>query len=133
MNYLENNIWNENMKFISGLGWLVPVLFFAIYYAVRYIVISLFSLEYFFAQLWPKIAIAVLFALCSWLLAYRKNVRSKVLVIDADTGETIGRAPAKHQFLFIPMQYWGLLLIVALIMSVIFDWWNACELMILCK
>lgn len=121
------------MKFISGWGWGLPVSLLLIILLVRQSLAYLFNDGYFYQHLWPKYLIVVLFSLFCLFIGYRKNLKKKILVIDADSGETLGAAPCKHQLLYFPVQYWALILPILFVLSYKYtDWWQDCRLPLLC-
>ena len=77
---------------------------------------AVFGAGYYEANVWPKVAGAVVAAAVIWLVGRRLNSDPGRTVIDKQTGRemTLRR---RHTFFFIPMEYWApiVLVLVALV------------------
>ncbi len=67
--------------------------------------------NYFQAHLWPKIAALWITGVSSFFLGRYANSRPPRLVIDKTTGQEIAQKPI-HDFMFIKLEYWGLIFVV---------------------
>ena len=87
----------------SGAGILVPIIWFACYFAVALVVGAFTPPGYWEAHNWPKLAGCWLAAPPIGLLGLMLNAPS----------ETEADAPrGNHSFFFIPMELWSLVMIV---------------------
>jgi hypothetical protein len=94
-----------------GWGFLVVVFVFGASLATELITESVTGdHEFYQAQAWP-LALAFLIAgVVTWLVGQRLNAGSTRTVIDKATGQE-SRITRAHTFFFVPMQYWGVVLI----------------------
>jgi hypothetical protein len=95
-----------------GLGFLVAVIIFACSLAANLISNEKLGSGYYDHHKWP-FAISLLFssAIC-WSLGDYLRKRSDRAVIDKRTGEEFVVNQSKHTLFFIPMHWWGPILLV---------------------
>jgi hypothetical protein len=105
----------------SGWGFMVAVLVFALSLATELGVESYFGDDrYYQTHAWPLAAALLVAAAVTWLWGSRLNRGPGRTVIDKQTGreEVIG-GPGRHRLFFVPMQYWGPILAVGALVSLI--------------
>ena len=99
-----------------GYGYLVVVFYVGAFILTQLIVDSILGEGLYTSRTWPKyIAVAVGAILC-WLVGrwLHSGVPPKRLR-DLDTGEEFALPPPSHEFLYLKVEYWGLLGAVACI------------------
>lgn len=97
-----------------GMGWLVPVVVIVSFLVTQFAVNLILGADYYQDNSWPKdvaIILGMLFiGLAGWHYNYRKRTSHK------DPLTELTRKSPQHHFLFIPIQYW------VLIMPLFFVW-----------
>jgi len=102
-----------------GWGILIAVIIFTCSLAANFISNAVAGPTYYDQHKWPFALSLVVSAVICWFwgLAY-KNTPSRV-VIDKQTGQEIILQPPRPALFFIPLQYWGpILLIIAIVLFV---------------
>ena len=102
-----------------GWGVLIIVIVFASSLAANFISNAVAGPTYYDEHKWPLALSLVVSAVICWFwgLAY-KNKPGRV-VIDKQTGNELTLQPARPALFFIPLQYWGpILLIIAVVVFV---------------
>ncbi len=99
--------------FFRGLGILVPVVFGACFYAVIAGCEQLYGKGYFENSYYPK-WIALIFACSSlWFIGRYLNKNKTQVLKDEATGKTVVIRNT-HDFFFVPFQYWGIMIGIAI-------------------
>jgi hypothetical protein len=93
-----------------GLGWLVPVFVFAALMLSQLSVDTIYGDGFYTANTWPKQAALIVAAFAVGVLGIYLNHKRRQLLIDEETGETVGKAPA-HSLFFIPVEYWAVVVL----------------------
>ena len=99
------------------MGWLVPVMFFAGLVLISMAIESIFGQEFYTMNLWPKCLAGVVIAISVGILGYYLNVIKRQVMITPDTGVEVRQEA--HTFFFIPFQYWGVIILVLMILVAI--------------
>ena len=89
----------------------MPVIAFAALILTATAVNAIFGGGYFENHNWPPFLGAVLAGAAVWLLGRRLNGRPGRTMIDRQTGEEV-ELKNKHDLFFIPMEYWGPILVL---------------------
>jgi hypothetical protein len=72
--------------------------------------------NYYQQAIWPLALALVISGVISWFLGKRLNKPRGRTLIDKETGEEVILKNTRHRLFFIPMEYWGpILLVIALI------------------
>lgn len=104
----------------SGWGFLVAVFVFGCSLVMEILVRSITGNENYYQQaIWPLAFALVLSGVISWFLGKRLNKPNDRNLIDKETGEEVILKKAKHKLFFIPMEYWGPILIGIAIIYII--------------
>ncbi len=96
-----------------GFGWLVPVVVFAALILSQLSVDAMYGDGFYTANTWPKQAAFILAAVLIGLLGLLLNYTNRQVLIDEETGEELGKAPA-HSLFFIPIEYWSIIVLALL-------------------
>ncbi len=96
-----------------GFGWLVPVVAFAALILSQLSVDAVYGDGFYTANAWPKQAALVLAAVFIGLLGFFLNYTKRRILVDEETGEELGKAPA-HSLFFIPVEYWAIIVLALL-------------------
>jgi hypothetical protein len=97
----------------SGVGWafLVAVITFLLLLIAEYVIESLFGDDtYYQAHGWPKLLAFFLAGMVIWPLGVYLNRKPGKVMIEKETGKEYLVKP-KHSLFFIPMEYWGPILL----------------------
>lgn len=95
----------------SGWGFLVAVIVFGASLAMELVTETLFRDDRFYqTHAWPLTLALALSGVIIWTLGTYLHARGARTVIDKSTGQELTIA-ARHTFFFIPMRYWGPLLL----------------------
>lgn len=90
-----------------GWGFLVAVFVFGCSLVMELVTESVMRDDtYYQQQAWPLTSAIALAGLLSWFVGSALNRRGGRTVVDQATGETL-TIGGRHDFFFIPMQYWG--------------------------
>jgi hypothetical protein len=103
----------------SGLGFLVPLIVFAVSLVAELSVeSSLHDENYYQSHAWPLAMALIGSAVLTWVLGTYLNRQPGRTVIDKETGreEVLGDVN-RHRLFFIPMQYWGPVLAVLAVVT----------------
>lgn len=105
----------------SGLGFLVAVIVFGFSLMANLISDSISGNEiYWKTHQWPLAVSLLCSSLACWFLGnFLRNRKAKVL-IDKETGEEVVLKPS-HSLFFVPMPYWGPILLVVGIAVLMID------------
>ena len=93
-----------------GFGWLVPVLVFAALILSQLSVDAVYGEGFYTANTWPKQVAFVVAAFSIGFLGFFLNHKWRQILIDEETGEAVGKAPA-HSLFFIPVEYWAVIVL----------------------
>ena len=93
-----------------GFGWLVPVVVIAALILSQLSVDAVYGDGFYTANAWPKQAAFVLAAVLIGLLGFFLNYTKRQILIDEESGEELGKAPA-HSLFFIPIEYWAIIVL----------------------
>lgn len=93
-------------------GWLVPVIFFAIFVITQMGINSSFGDGYYQKNEWPKAIALILSALIVAGFGYLLNHKYREMLVDETGAETKG---SSHTLFFIPVEYWAIIVPVFLI------------------
>jgi ATP/ADP translocase len=95
----------------SGLGFLVAAIAFLLLLIAEYVTESLFGDEFYYqAHGWPKLLAFFLAGMVIWPLGKYLNSKQGKIMIEKETGKEVLIKP-KHSLFFIPMEYWGPILL----------------------
>lgn len=99
----------------------MAVLVFAVSLATELGVEAYFGDDrYYQTHAWPLAAALLVAAAVTWLWGSRLNRGPGRTVIDKQTGrEEVLGGPGRHRLFFVPMQYWGPILAVGALVSLI--------------
>jgi hypothetical protein len=98
--------------FWRGKGWLVPVITIGAFIGTQLAVNSILNdQDYYTQNTWPKILAGIIAAAGIWISSYNLNSAKKSFSGDL-TGESEATMSPQHSFMFIPMEYWALIIIV---------------------
>jgi hypothetical protein len=105
----------------QGLGFLVAVVIFGCSLVANLIFNAKVGPGYYDHHKWP-FAVSLLFssAIC-WFLGERLQKRSDRIVIDKQTGKEFVLNQSRHALFFIPMHWWGPILLVGAVILFIVD------------
>ena len=93
----------------GGLVLLIPIIACLI---MNFVTAKAFNeTTYFQDNLWPKVAALWLTGIISWFVGRYLNTRPERIVIDRETGREV-RQRLVHDFLFIRIEYWGIIFAV---------------------
>lgn len=107
-------IWN-------GLGFLVAVIVFGSSFAMNLIFDDICGDGYYDNHNWPfAISLLCSSSICG-VLGYYLKKRTDRVVIDKETGEELVVNMSRHSLFFIPMHYWGPLLLGLALLSFAYD------------
>jgi hypothetical protein len=93
-----------------GFGWLVPVIVVAALILTQLSVDAVHGEGFYTANAWPKTVAFVAAAICVGLLGLFLNYMKRQVLVDDETGEAVGKAPA-HSLFFIPVEYWAIVIL----------------------
>jgi len=93
-----------------GFGWLVPVFVFGALILTQLAVDAFYGEGFYTANGWPKQAAFIVAAFSVGLLGFFLNHMKRQILIDEETGEEVGKAPA-HSLFFIPIEYWAVIVL----------------------
>lgn len=103
-------IWN-------GLGFLVAVVVFGCSLVANIIFNQVMGEGYYDSHKWPVAISLIVSAVFCWALGDYLRKRSDRAVIDVETGEELVINQSHHSLFFIPMHWWGpILLVIALVL-----------------
>lgn len=104
----------------SGWGFLVAVFVFGCSLVMELLVSSITGNENYYQQaIWPLALALILSGVISWFMGKRLNKPGVKTLIDKDTGEEVILKNKRHRLFFIPMEYWGPILVVIALIYVI--------------
>lgn len=96
-----------------GLGWLVPVFVIAALILSQLSVDTVYGEGFYKAHAWPKQAAFIVAAISIGVLGIYLNHKKRQILIDEETGQAVGKAPA-HSLFFIPVEYWAVIVLALL-------------------
>ena len=96
-----------------GFGWTVPVVVFGALILSQLSVDAVYGDGFYTANTWPKQAAFIVAALFVGFLGFFLNHKKRGVLIDEETGEPVGKAPA-HSLFFIPIEYWAIIVLALL-------------------
>ncbi len=97
----------------SGKGFLVPLISFGTLLATEWLVEAQFHDDRYYQQHgWPMGLAFALAALVVAAISKSLRERSETVLIDPATGREVVIVSDQHSFLFIPMRYWPVLLLL---------------------
>ncbi|MDJ0498720.1 MAG: hypothetical protein QNJ89_12880 [Acidimicrobiia bacterium] len=99
-----------------GLGWLVPVFAFAALLLSQLAVDAVYGDGFYTANAWPKQVAFIVAAFSIAILGAYLNHTKRQMLVDEETGEVVGKAPA-HSLFFIPIEYWAIVVLALLFMQ----------------
>ena len=105
----------------SGLGFLVFVVVFAFSLVFNLAFNAWWGEGYYDTHKWPFAISLFLSAIVCWFLGLALRKRTARTVIDKQTGQEIVLDRSNHNFFFIPMHFWGPLLLVIGVIVLIID------------
>jgi len=94
----------------QGKGYLVFVIGFFVCLAANLIVYLVAGESYWDSHAWPLGCALIVSGILIKVVQTQLVKESRRVLIDEQTGERVV-LPSKHQFFFIPMKWWGILLI----------------------
>lgn len=101
----------------SGWGFLVAVFVFGASLAMEIVTESLAGDDTLYqTQAWPLALALVAAGIATWFVGKYLNARGARIVIDKATGKEL-TIDGRHNFFFIPMHYWGPVLIVLAVLA----------------
>lgn len=100
-----------------GLGFLVLVIAFGFSLLANLIFDSVVGEGYYDHHLWPCAISLIFSAAVCWLLGDYLRKRSGQVVIDKATGKEYPVGRSQHALFFIPMHYWGPILLVGALVA----------------
>jgi hypothetical protein len=74
--------------------------------------------NYFQKHLWAQVTALVITGVTCWFLGRYMHSRPSQLVIDKTTGQEVEQKPS-HDFMFIKVEYWGVIYLVAAVVLVV--------------
>lgn len=96
-----------------GFGWLVPIVIFAALILSQLSLDAVYGEGFYTANAWPKQAAFIVAAFSVGFLGIYLNHSKRQILIDEETGEPVGKAPA-HSLFFIPIEYWAIIVLALL-------------------
>jgi hypothetical protein len=104
----------------QGLGFLVAVIAFLCSLAANLISNAKMGDGYYDQHKWPLAVALIVSAILCWILGNALRKRSARIVIDKQTGQELAINRSNHTLFFIPMHWWGpVLLLISLILLAI--------------
>lgn len=95
-----------------GKGWLVPIGTFASLLITQKVVNTAYNdPDFYTANAWPKIGGAAIAGAVLWVVGRKLNAEPGRRLMDTTTKEEF-ELKRRHDFMHIPMQYWGPLVVV---------------------
>lgn len=101
-----------------GLGWLVPVVGFAMMVLTQLAIDSTHGDGFYTANTWPKNVAVAAAAVSVGLLGWYLNHVRRGTIVDEESGEVLGKAPS-HNLFFIPVEYWALIIPAVFLLALI--------------
>jgi hypothetical protein len=103
----------------SGWGFLVAVIVFATSLAMEFVTEALVGDNRFYqVQAWPLALALTISGVIIWKVGIHFQARGAQVVIDKATGQELTLA-GEHRFFFVPMHYWGPVLIAFAVLPLI--------------
>ena len=103
----------------SGLGFLVPVFVFGAALLCNWAFDAAWGAGYYSAHKWTIAVAMFIAAALSWVVGSLLSKRTARTVIDKATGKEMVLDQASHRLFFIPMHYWGgILVVIGLVLCV---------------
>jgi len=96
----------------QGRGFLVAVIIFGFSLIMNLIFNATYGAGYYDHHKWPFAVSLIDSAIACWFLGNYLRKKSDRIVIDKQTGKEFRINQSKHALFFIPMQYWGPILLV---------------------
>lgn len=93
-----------------GFGWLVPIVVFGALILSQLSVDAVYGEGFYTANGWPKQVAFIVAALFVGFLGFLLIHKKRQILIDEETGEAVGKAPA-HSLFFIPIEYWAIIVL----------------------
>lgn len=107
------------MVAFNGVGGIVIIVPIVVALFVNIVTSAVFNEDnYFQAYLWPKLAALGIIGVFFWVLGRYLHSRPDQLVIDQTTGQEVEQKPC-HDFMYIKIEYWGVISILIAIVLVI--------------
>ena len=103
----------------SGWGFLVAVVVFGMSLAMEFVTEALVGDSQFYqVQAWPLALALAISGVIVWRLGTYFQAKGARVVIDKATGQELTLA-SEHRFFFVPMHYWGPVLIAFAVLPLI--------------
>ncbi len=103
----------------SGFGFLVAVFVFGAALLCNWVFDAVWGAGYYSTHKWTIGAAMFIAAALSWFVGNRLRKRAAQVVIDKETGREFSLDRATHRLFFIPMHYWGgILVAIGLVLCV---------------
>lgn len=110
------------MPFVfRGHGYLVIVFYFGSLVLTQLVVDLILGKGFYTANLWPKYVGVGLGALLCWVVGRWLNSGVARRLVDPETGKEAVLPAPRHDFIFIKVEYWGLIGAIACIALTVFS------------
>ena len=97
----------------SGWGLLIILIYFVVNFIVSFLTVGMKSNE------WTIALTFFISGVICWFLGKRLNKSSDKVYIDKETGTEVTLKKARHRLFFINMEYWGPILIILGLVSLL--------------
>jgi len=104
-----------------GHGYLVPVFYVAALILTQLLVDHVLGDGFYTATAWPKYLAIGLGGLLCWAVGRSLNSGAARRLVDPETGQEVFLEPPRHDFIFIKVEYWGLIGAIACIALTVFS------------
>jgi hypothetical protein len=98
-------------------GYLVIVFYFGALVLMQVLVDSIFGTGFYAFNAWPKYVAVALGSLLCWTVGKWLNSGAGKRLVDTETGKEVVLPAPSHDFLFIKVEYWGVIGAIACIVS----------------
>jgi hypothetical protein len=93
----------------KGHGYLVPVFYVAALILTQLVVDYILGEGFYTATAWPKYVGIGLGGLLCWVVGRSLNSGAGRRLVDPETGEEVVLEAPRHDFIFVKVEYWGLI------------------------
>jgi hypothetical protein len=115
-----NDGGGANMIIWQGAGILVVVIAGLSFVLMQLLTDALFGKHYFVEEAWPKIVAALVAGAIIWMVGLWLNKRPGRLYLDVETHEHVEFKP-RHTLFFVNMEYWGPLIVIFTLISILVE------------
>ena len=100
-----------------GHGYLVIVFYFGALVLIQLAVDSFYGKGFYAFNAWPKYLAVALGSLLCWVIGRWLNSGGVRRFVDPKTGKEVVTTAPRHDFLFVKVEYWGVIGAIACIVS----------------